>query len=103
MIITVTGKHFDITDPIREHASQRANRLPRYFNGVSKVEVVVDKPDQRHYGVEMIVHVDGHDHVVARSKGEDLYATIDDSAAKAERQLHDHKEKLRDRQHAHRG
>jgi ribosomal subunit interface protein len=49
--------------------------------------------------VEFIVHVDGHEHFVARGRNTDLYACIDETSGKMERQLTDHKEKLRNRKH----
>ena len=95
MEVIVTGRHLDITDSIRDHAEQRVQRFPRYFAGVSTVEVVLNRPDQRHFEAELIVHASGHEHFVARGTDPDLYACIDQASDRIERQLHDHKEKLR--------
>jgi len=94
MQVTVTGKHIEITDAIRDYAQDKANKLPRYFSGVSQVDVLVDKRD-RLYEVEMIAAVDGHANFVAKNEQDDLYATIDGVADKLGRQLTDHKEKVR--------
>jgi len=95
MQVRITGKnHVEITPAIRDYATEKAGKLPRYFDGVSEVEVVADKPD-RHFGIEIIAHVDGHKPFVGTSKHEDLYACIDQTIDKLERQLTDHKEKLR--------
>lgn len=97
MEITVTGRHLEITDPIRNYAIEKAGKLPRYFDRVQLIEVVADKRENHHYEVEMIVHVERHDAFVGRSKAEDLYGCIDEVVDKMERQLTDHKEKIRDR------
>lgn len=97
MQIRITGrKHLEITPAIRDYAQEKAGKLQRYFNGVSEVEVVADKPD-RDFFCEMIVHVDGHDPFVGTSRHGDLYACIDQTVDKLERQLTDHKEKIRGR------
>jgi putative sigma-54 modulation protein len=99
MQVIVTGRHLEITDAIREHAIQKGNRMPRYYDRVSEVEVVVAKAEPNHYQVEMIASVDNHDPFVVHVKHEDLYAGIDEASHKLERQLTDHKEKLRNRKH----
>lgn len=99
MDITVTGKHMEITDAIRQYASEKASRLPRYYDRVHAVEIVAEQPDSHSFGVEFIVHVDGHEHFIARGKNVDLYACIDETSDKIERQLTDHKQKLRNRKH----
>ncbi|MFP4145167.1 MAG: ribosome hibernation-promoting factor, HPF/YfiA family [Phycisphaeraceae bacterium] len=99
METTVTGRHVEITDAIRDYMTEKANRLPRYFDRVQQIEVIADKPDNRNYMVELIVHVEHHDAFVARGKNTDLYACVDEACDKMERQLTDHKEKLRNRKH----
>ncbi len=99
MITTVTGRHIEITDSIRTYATDKTAKLTRYFDRISQIEVVAGKTDQIHYDAELIVHVEGHDHFVAHGKGEELYACIDEAVNKMERQLTDHKEKLRNRKH----
>jgi len=104
MQIQITGRHQDITPAIREYAEEKTAKLPRYFDRISQIEVIAEKRDHRIFEVEMIAHVDKHKHIVADSEGDDLYACIDETIEKMERQLTDHKEKLRNRKHtAHRG
>ncbi len=99
MIVTITGKHMDITDAIREHIEEKAAKLPRYFNSVSQVEVIVEKSSGVTQSVEIIASVEHCEDVVAREKGEDLYACIDLAIHKMERQLRKRKEKQRDNKH----
>jgi putative sigma-54 modulation protein len=99
MDIIVTGKQFEITDAIRDYAREKANKLPRYYDRVAEIEIVISKPDNHEYDVELIVHVDHHDNFVARRRNEDLYACIDEANDKMTRQLKDHKERLRNRKH----
>lgn len=100
MDVKLTGKHIDITDPIRRYAEEKTARLPKFYDRVQSVEVVVDRNDSHRYKLEMIAHVDGHEHFVATVKGEDVYGCIDQVVDKLERQLHDYKEKRRDQKRA---
>ena len=99
METTVTGRHVEVTEPIRAYAIEKTAKLSRYYDRVSVIEVIAGKRDQRNFDVELIAHVDGHEHFVSHGKGEDLYACIDETVDKMERQLTDHKEKLRNRKH----
>lgn len=99
MQITVSGKHLDITDPILVYAQQKVEKLGKYFGQIQRVEVIADKTRPNEYMVEIIVHVGHHEPFIATSRGEDLYATIDQAQGKLERQLTDHKEKIKNHKH----
>jgi len=99
MDIIVTGKQFEITDAIRDYATDKVGKLPRYYDRVAELEVVISKPDSHEFEVEIIAHVDHHDNFVARRRHQDVYACIDEVTDKMTRQLKDHKERLRNRKH----
>lgn len=98
MDIKISGRHIDITPAIHDYAQSKCRRFARYFDRISEITVVVDKRD-RSFEVELLVDVEHHEPFVARGKDEDLYACIDTTSDKMERQLTDHKEKLRNRKH----
>ena len=98
MQITVTGKHFQITEAIEQFADKKCERLLRFYDRIQQIEVLIDKPS-REYEVEIITHVDHHDPFVGTSRGADLYACIDDVTDKLTRQLTEHKDKIRNRKH----
>lgn len=98
MEFKITGRHLEITPAIREYAQGKTQRLHRFFDRIQQIAVVVDQRD-RLFEVEIITDVEHHDSFVARGKGADLYACIDEVVDKAERQLVDHKERLRNRKH----
>ncbi len=98
MEIKISGKHVEITDAIREYASGKVDKLPRYYDRVQSITVVLDRHAER-MEVEIIAEAERHEPFVARTAGHDLYACIDEAVDKIERQLTDHKEKLRNRKH----
>jgi len=98
MEIIVTGRHIDITPPIRDYATEKVSKLPRYFDRIQSIEVIAHQTDRRHE-IEILVHVEKTDPFICKTNGEDLYTCIDEAIDKLERRLTDHKEKLRNRKH----
>lgn len=97
MQTNIVARHMEMTEPIQAYAREKMDRLPRFFDRVQKVDVIIEKLDNHTFEVELVVHVDGHEHFIAKNRHDDLYACIDGVSDKMERQLHDHKEKLQAR------
>ncbi len=98
MRIDVVGRNLDITPAIREYAESKAEKLPRYFDGVQLMTITVTKEDhQTHgkFGIEFVVDVEKHPSFIAKATHTDLYTAIDQAESKAQRQLRDFKEKLK--------
>ena len=97
MEITVSGRHLEITPAIRQYASEKVSKLPRYFDRVQQITIVAGKQDNHTFEVEIIVEAEHHSPFVAKTTGPDLYAGVDAAVDKLERQLTDHKERTRSR------
>lgn len=96
MRIDVVGRHIEITDPIREHAQSKGEKLSKYYNRIQQITYTIFEADKDgEHKVELIVDVEHHDDFVSHASGEDLYATIDQATQKAARQLKDYKEKIK--------
>lgn len=98
MKITISGKNMQLTPAIEEYANKKVEKLPRFFDRISEIEVVIEK-EKKGYTVEIIASVVHHDPIIATSGHEDLYACIDLGIDRSVRQLKDHKSKLRDNKH----
>jgi putative sigma-54 modulation protein len=99
MLFTITGKHIEITEAIRSHAKEKADKLPRFFSQISHVDVIIDASKGGMTDVEVIVRAEHFPDVVASESGPDAYSCIDESMHKMERQLKKIKEKQRDNKH----
>jgi len=97
---TITGKHMEITDAIRSHAEEKTSKLPRYYNSINQVEVIVDGSDGGHVSVEIIARGEHSNLFVATESGEDAYQCIDVASHKLERQLTRKKTRERNNKHA---
>lgn len=98
MLISVTGRHGDVPANVKEYAEEKAARLPRYYDRVHAIEVVLDHEGD-HAVVEMIVKAAGAQDFIAKESGPEARSCIDLLVDKLERQLTKHKEKFRNRKH----
>ena len=94
MKIAVEARHMTLTDAIRQYVESKVDRLPRFYDGVLSVDVVLDVEAEQPV-VE--IHVSArHKHVfVARHRNDDLYSCVDQCVAKITRQLSRHKDRVR--------
>lgn len=98
MQIQVTGRHVKLNDDVRAYIDEKAGKLPRFYNRIHEIEVIVDHESEQ-FKVEMIVRVDRKHTFVAHDSGPDTMVLIDQVVDKLERQLRRHKEKNRDHKH----
>ena len=98
MIVTIYGRHMDVTEALKAYAEQKAGKLTKFFDRIQEIEVILDasKDSTR---VEMIVNAEHNAMFIAHHDQGDAYACIDGCVEKLERQLTDHKERLRNRKH----
>ena len=99
MLFTITGKHIEITEAIRNYAQEKTEKLPRYYDSINRVEVIIEGNEGGNPSVEIIVGAEHSNVFIARETGEDTYACIDIAVHKIERQLRRKKEKQRNNKH----
>ncbi|HSV27279.1 MAG TPA: ribosome-associated translation inhibitor RaiA [Sedimentisphaerales bacterium] len=101
MLFSVIGRHVEITDAIRQHAQEKAAKLPRYYDSITKVDVIVEAAEKGTdaKGVEVIASGERNRIFIAREKGTDVYTCIDLAMHKIERQLTKAKSMERDNKH----
>ena len=99
MNVTVKARHMDVTEAIRNYVESKVDRLPRYYDGILSVEVILDV-EAEHTVVEMIVSGPRKATFVATARDQDLYAGVDGCLAKMAEQLRRHKDKIRHHQGA---
>ena len=98
MQISVSGRHFHLSQDTRDYAHSKASKLSQFFDKIQQVDVIVSK-EGSNYAVEVIVKPDGHDSIVGHDCGTDVRACLDLILDKLERQITKHKEKIRNHKH----
>jgi len=101
LLFTISGKHIDITEAIRRHAEQKTSKLPKYYNSINQVEVIIDGGQGGNTSVEIIARAEHGKVFVGSETGEDAYRCIDMAVHMLERQLR--RVKGKERNHRHMG
>ena len=99
MLFTISGKHIEITDAIKEHAQEKIEKLPRYYNSINRIEVIIEGNDGGKPSVEIIASAEHSNVFIAKETGDDVYTCIDIVVHKLERQLRRKKQKQRNNKH----
>ena len=66
MLFTITGKHMEITDALRAYVEAKADKLPRYYNSINQIEVIIEGSDGGKPSVEIIARVEHRNVFIAR-------------------------------------
>lgn len=99
MLFTISGKHIEITEALRKHAEEKTSKLPKYYNSINQVEVIVNGGESSNISVEIIARAEHSKVFVGTETGQDAYICIDMAVHKLERQLRRAKGKERDDKH----
>lgn len=99
MQVSVTGRHIETTDAMRQYAELKAGKLVRFYDRIERIDVVLDQESNKQHRVEVVVRADHKNTFVAQVDAGDFYEAVDLVVDKLERQLTRHKEKHRNRKH----
>ena len=94
MQVTVTFKHMDSSDPLREYAAEKSQRLEKYLSGPTEIHWFLTVEKIRHIA-DATVAANGVK-IKAQEEASDLYAAVDLAMDKLEKQVRRHKEKVKD-------
>jgi len=95
MNISITGRHLDLTDAIKEHINTSIQTLSKYNMDIISVNVIVSaqtKKGKEHSMVEFVINLAHKNSVIVKQNDGDLYVAIDLAIArvqKAMRRMHD--------------
>lgn len=99
MLFTISGKHIDITEAIRRHAEEKTSKLPRYYDSINQVEVIIDGSKGGNTSVDIIARAEHNKIFIVKEAGEDACKCIDVAVHKLERQLRRKKGRERNNKH----
>ncbi len=95
MQITITGRHFEITEPLRQHIEDKLHKLARYVDDITDVNVVLIVEKHRRIA-EINLQANGNP-IRGLEEKHDMYLAVDTVIEKIERQVKRHKDKVADR------
>jgi len=93
MEITVTFRHLEPRDALKEYATDKVSRIEKYLGNITEVHIILSHEKRAHIA-EVIVHAN-RAKITAKEMHEDnMYASIDLVVDKIERQVKKHKDKI---------
>ena len=94
MRINLTGRHVQITDPLRAHIEKKLGKLRSYFDHIIDVRVVLSVEKHRQFA-EITISGKHDIRFHSHEATDDMYVSIDKALEKIERQLRRHTSKKR--------
>ena len=95
MDIHITGRHNDVTDAMKAHATEKLSKLERHNDMVTRAEVVMNIENEQRHMIEMIAHTKVGGRIVGKAEHTDMYAAIDLLLDKMNHQITKQKEKIK--------
>ena len=91
-----TGRHVDVTDPIRAHVEDHFGKMDHIFNdSTARAHVIIEVEKNRH-NAEILLHWREHT-LTARDTNTDMYQALTRAISKLEKQAIKLKKKIIDR------
>lgn len=91
--ITITGRHVEVTDAIREFVTKKIEGIRLDFPRIMEVKVLLDVQRDRKIS-QVILFCSDHITIDASTEGTDMYACIDETITKIMRRMRKHKTRL---------
>jgi putative sigma-54 modulation protein len=97
MQINISTRHGDISDATKEKITQKVEKVQRFFERLSSIDVTVDLSKADEPKIEVHVRPEKRDDFVASYQSGDMFGSLDQVISKLEQQIKKHKEKLQER------
>ena len=95
MQLSVTFRHMEASDALKDYAHEKISRLEKYLDSVLEANVVMSVEKFRHTA-DVTILSDGFK-INGQEQTEDMYSAIDMVVDKLERQVKRHRQKLKGR------
>ncbi len=97
MNIEISGRHFDLTDALKQHVERKLKTIDRFYDGINNINVILEVTSGTNH-----VHIQvrgNHIRLDSRSKSHDIYAAFDESFDSLEGQIRKFKDKMHNHPH----
>jgi putative sigma-54 modulation protein len=98
--IKISTRHGQVSEETRDKIRSKMEKLTRFFERLTEIEVTVDLEHRDNPSVDLRVSAEHKHDFVAADRSENLMTSIDNVVDKMEQQLRKYKQKVQER---HRG
>lgn len=92
--LSIATRHGHLSEASQDKLKSRAEKLGRYFDRLTSIELIVDLSDNQAPQVDIKVSAEHKHDFVAHDKSDSLLAATDGAVQKIEQQLRKYKERL---------
>jgi putative sigma-54 modulation protein len=95
--LTISTRHGQVSEATQAKIRSKVEKLGRYFERLTAIEVVVDLEDSNRPKIDVNVSAEHKHDFVAHEQGETMWAALDAAVQKIEQQLRRYKERVQER------
>lgn len=95
---SITGRHFDLTDPIKQYAQNALDGLKKYNLDIISANTIIsanEKAGKKGFAVEFIINLKDKNTIVVTQLDKDVYAAIDLAIERIKKSLRRHADKIK--------
>ena len=92
---SITGRHFELTEPIKNYVEAAVDVLDKYNLDIISVNTVIAKSEKKGFTVEFIVNLKDKNTIVITQNDKDVYAAIDLAIERVKKALRRHADKIK--------
>jgi putative sigma-54 modulation protein len=94
--VKISARHGHLSEATQQFIREKAEKLLKYFERLTQIEVTVDLQSDLHKRVEFLVSAEHKHDFVAHETNADILAAVDLVVDKLERQISRYKERIQD-------
>ncbi len=92
---SITGRHFELTEAIKNYADAAVDVLDKYNLDITTANTVISKSEKKGFTVEFIVNLKDKNTIVITQNDKDVYAAIDLAIERVKKSLRRHSDKIK--------
>ena len=96
---SITGRHFELTEPIKAYADAAVDSLEKYHLDIISASTVIsanEKQGKKGFAVEFIINLKDKNTIVITQVDKDVYAAIDLAIERVKKSLRRHADRVKD-------
>jgi len=94
----IVGRHFDLSDSIRNHISQSIDGLDKYNLNIISTNTIISGDNKNKDGVllELVINLKDKNTIVITQRDKDVYSAADEAINRAQKALRRYADKVKD-------
>ena len=94
MQVQISTRHGELSQATQDKIKKKAEKLQRYFERLTSIDVTVDLTKADEPTIEVVVSAEHANDFVAKDSSKDMFGSLDTILTKLEHQIKKYKEKI---------